>query len=165
MTPYGATAWVILLCVLLLVVCALAGWREYTFLKRESELVEELRDRETVQQETLQDSLSMAEALHRIAASTEAPDTGWTVAALRHVAEQALDPRTVFQLDDGTELAERLYRRYVAHAGGKNYAGLPCPQWRDLPHAVREHWRSTAEYAWQVFELQDLADSLAEDES
>lgn len=36
--------------------------------------------------------------------------------------------------------AKRAYTRYVEHAGGVNYQGLPCPSWDQLPEAIRQHW-------------------------
>jgi hypothetical protein len=43
--------------------------------------------------------------------------------------------------------AERLYGAYVANSGNRNYQGLPCPAWRDLPEAVRGHWCAVALFA------------------
>lgn len=36
--------------------------------------------------------------------------------------------------------ARRAYEKYIAHSGGLNYEGKPCPTWFDLPQAIRDHW-------------------------
>lgn len=38
------------------------------------------------------------------------------------------------------ELARLAYEAYVLDAGGLNYQGIPCPEWPDLPEAIRQHW-------------------------
>lgn len=39
-----------------------------------------------------------------------------------------------------TRTARAAYEKYVAHSGGLNYLGQPCPAWDDLPEAIRGHW-------------------------
>lgn len=45
------------------------------------------------------------------------------------------------------QLAERLYNAYLANSGNRNYQGLPCPSWIDLPSDIRSHWCAVALYA------------------
>ena len=40
--------------------------------------------------------------------------------------------------------ARDLYATYCASSDGKNYQGLPCPQWDALTEAVRGHWYTVA---------------------
>lgn len=44
-------------------------------------------------------------------------------------------------------LARDFYAIYCASSGGKNYQGLPCPAWPDLPQAVRDHWYTVSRRA------------------
>lgn len=43
--------------------------------------------------------------------------------------------------------AKMLYEAYITNSGGRNYQGLPCPMWIDLPDAIRSHWCAVAEAA------------------
>jgi len=45
------------------------------------------------------------------------------------------------------QYAERLYVAYTTNSGNRNYQGLPCPAWSDLPSDVRSHWCAVALYA------------------
>ena len=40
--------------------------------------------------------------------------------------------------------ARDLYATYCASSDGKNYQGLPCPEWDKLTEAVRGHWYTVA---------------------
>lgn len=40
--------------------------------------------------------------------------------------------------------ARRMYEAYTASSGGKNYRGEDCPEWDDLPPAIRTHWVAAA---------------------
>ena len=40
--------------------------------------------------------------------------------------------------------ARDLYATYCASSDGKNYQGLPCPDWDKLTDAVRGHWYTVA---------------------
>lgn len=48
------------------------------------------------------------------------------------------------------ELAPVLYQRYIGSSGGLNFRGEPCPNWSDLPEAIRGHWRAVATTALEV---------------
>lgn len=41
-------------------------------------------------------------------------------------------------------VARDLYATYCASSDGKNYQGLPCPEWDALTEAVRGHWYTVA---------------------
>lgn len=43
------------------------------------------------------------------------------------------------------DLARHYYEVYVAHAGGLNFRGEPCPTWDALPALIRGHWCAVAE--------------------
>lgn len=43
--------------------------------------------------------------------------------------------------------ARMLYAAYTRNSGNKNYQGLPCPTWEDLPHNIKSHWCAVAEAA------------------
>jgi hypothetical protein len=46
----------------------------------------------------------------------------------------------------GRDIARELYEAYIAHSGGLNYQGKPCPAWADLPQAIRDHWEAVARH-------------------
>lgn len=46
--------------------------------------------------------------------------------------------------------ARDLYATYNASTGGKNYQGLPCPNWQDLGVKVQRAWRATARRAIEL---------------
>lgn len=53
-------------------------------------------------------------------------------------------------------LEERAYCAYLTETGGRNYQGLPCPMWSDLPELIRLAWRSAvgvAVSAWALLVL------------
>lgn len=43
------------------------------------------------------------------------------------------------------EPAHDAYNRYGAYTDWKNYAGLPMPQWGDLPARIRNAWRAAVD--------------------
>jgi hypothetical protein len=43
------------------------------------------------------------------------------------------------------EPAHSAYDRYGSYTDWKNYAGLPMPEWRDLPPRIRNAWRAAVE--------------------
>ena len=56
--------------------------------------------------------------------------------------------------------ARDLYAVYCASSDGKNYQGLPCPDWDALTPAVRGHWYTVA---LRTLELQEHAEPLQND--
>jgi len=44
------------------------------------------------------------------------------------------------------EPAHAAYDRYGAYVDWKNYAGLPMPQWSELPARIRNAWRSAVDF-------------------
>ena len=42
-------------------------------------------------------------------------------------------------------LEERAYCAYLTVTGGRNYQGLPCPKWTELPETIRLAWRAAAD--------------------
>lgn len=40
--------------------------------------------------------------------------------------------------------ARDFYATYCASSDGKNYQGLPCPEWESLTPAIRGHWYTVA---------------------
>jgi len=47
-------------------------------------------------------------------------------------------------------IARDLYATYCASSDGKNYQGLPCPEWDALTEAVRGHWFTVAQRVRQL---------------
>lgn len=47
-------------------------------------------------------------------------------------------------------LARDFYAAYMVSCEGKNYQGNPCPQWQELPEAIRGHWRACARRAYAL---------------
>ena len=52
----------------------------------------------------------------------------------------------------GMEHARIGYEAYIAHSGGKNYRGDPCPAWDELPEAIRGHWEAATNACCEHFE-------------
>lgn len=46
--------------------------------------------------------------------------------------------------------ARDFYAVYCASSDGKNYQGLPCPEWDKLTDAVRGHWYTVALRSMQL---------------
>ena len=49
--------------------------------------------------------------------------------------------------------ARDFYATYCASSDGKNYQGLPCPDWDNLTDAVRGHWYTVALRSCQLLSL------------
>ena len=61
---------------------------------------------------------------------------------------QALYPACCYPGEEIPTRAEQLYcanlRGGDPSTAGKNYQGLPCPMWADLPANIRAKWEATA---------------------
>lgn len=57
--------------------------------------------------------------------------------------------------------ARDFYATYCASSDGKNYQGLPCPDWDALTPAVRGHWYTVALRSYE----RDAASLAGEDPS
>lgn len=53
--------------------------------------------------------------------------------------------------------ARDFYATYCASSDGKNYQGLPCPEWDKLTDAVRGHWYTVALRALQLEQVAIVA--------
>lgn len=53
--------------------------------------------------------------------------------------------------------ARDFYAVYCASSDGKNYQGLPCPEWDKLTDAVRRHWYTVA---LRSLQLEAVADPM-----
>ena|ERR1051325_2784938 len=51
--------------------------------------------------------------------------------------------------------ARDFYAVYCASSDGKNYQGLPCPEWDNLTDAVRRHWYTVALRSLQLEAVAD----------
>lgn len=47
--------------------------------------------------------------------------------------------------------ARTLYDAYNLQSGGVNFRGEPCPEFDDLPQAIKDNWLFTASIAWHLF--------------
>lgn len=54
---------------------------------------------------------------------------------------------------------QKAYEIYVVAVDGKNYQGLPCPEWNDLTDKIKEAW-ATVETQLRSPSIEDLAGSF-----
>lgn len=54
-------------------------------------------------------------------------------------------------------IAQRAYEAYGMATGGKNYQGLPMPEWQNLPETVQLAWRAAVtcalEYSVNLYDM------------
>ncbi len=67
-----------------------------------------------------------------------------------HIHEPGTPAYNAWQVYD--RVAKLAYDAYAVVTGGKNYAGLPMPQYADLPGKIKEAWHAAILVAGEEFE-------------